>query len=107
MFAATAIPIALTITTDFVTEPVLCELFMVFLLHLTPGADQAAFCRRRHQPSRPTLARIRPGKPAPAMGPGIGVTAYDADAVWSDQGWQIAQDRQMGRAEELFSRTTD
>jgi hypothetical protein len=29
MFAATAIPIALTITTDFVTEPVLCELFIV------------------------------------------------------------------------------
>jgi len=31
---------------------------------------QAIFFRRRHQPRRPTLAKIRPGKPAPAMGPG-------------------------------------
>jgi hypothetical protein len=31
---------------------------------------QALFCRRRHQPRRPTLAKIRPGSPAPAMGPG-------------------------------------
>ena len=31
---------------------------------------QAVFCRRRHQPRRPPLARIRPGRPAPAMGPG-------------------------------------
>jgi hypothetical protein len=32
--------------------------------------------RRRHQPSRPPLAKIRPGRPAPAMGPGTatGVT---------------------------------
>jgi hypothetical protein len=29
-----------------------------------------AICRRRHQPRRPTLAKIRPGSPAPAMGPG-------------------------------------
>jgi hypothetical protein len=27
-------------------------------------------CRRRHQPSRPPPAKIRPGSPAPAMGPG-------------------------------------
>src|SRR5205814_6779553 len=26
--------------------------------------------RRRHQPRRPPLAKIRPGRPAPAMGPG-------------------------------------
>ena len=26
--------------------------------------------RRRHQPRRPALAKIRPGSPAPAMGPG-------------------------------------
>jgi hypothetical protein len=32
--------------------------------------DQAIFCRRRHQPRRPPLAKIRPGRPAPAMGPG-------------------------------------
>ena len=31
---------------------------------------QAVFCRRRHQPRRPPLARIRPGRPAPTMGPG-------------------------------------
>ena len=31
---------------------------------------QAIFCRRRHQPRRPPPAKIRPGRPAPAMGPG-------------------------------------
>jgi hypothetical protein len=31
---------------------------------------QAIFRRRRHQPRRPTLAKIRPGSPAPVMGPG-------------------------------------
>jgi hypothetical protein len=31
---------------------------------------QALFCRRRHQPRRPPLAKIRPGKPAPTIGPG-------------------------------------
>ena len=30
----------------------------------------AIFCRRHHQPRRPPLAKIRPGSPAPAMGPG-------------------------------------
>ena len=34
------------------------------------SARQAIFRRRRHQPKRPTLAMIRPGSPAPAMGPG-------------------------------------
>jgi len=34
-------------------------------------AAQALFRRRRrHQPRRPTLAKISPGRPAPAMGPG-------------------------------------
>ena len=28
---------------------------------------QAIFCRRRHQPKRPQLAKIGPGRPAPAM----------------------------------------
>jgi hypothetical protein len=32
---------------------------------------QALFFRRRHQPRRPTPATIRPGNPAPAMGPGF------------------------------------
>jgi hypothetical protein len=31
---------------------------------------QAILCRRRHQPRRPPLAKMRPGRPAPAMGPG-------------------------------------
>jgi hypothetical protein len=31
---------------------------------------QATFCRRRHHARRPPLAKIRPGRPAPAMGPG-------------------------------------
>jgi hypothetical protein len=31
---------------------------------------QAVFFRRRHQPRRLPLAKIRPGRPAPAMGPG-------------------------------------
>src|SRR5262249_57358204 len=31
---------------------------------------QAIFRRRRHQPRRPPPAKIRPGSPAPAMGPG-------------------------------------
>jgi hypothetical protein len=35
---------------------------------------QAVFCRRRHQPSRPPLAKIRPGRPAPTMGPGTAVS---------------------------------
>src|SRR5262245_56947374 len=35
---------------------------------------QAIFCRRRHQPRRPPLAKIRPGRPAPTMGSGTGVS---------------------------------
>jgi hypothetical protein len=31
---------------------------------------QAIFCRRRHQARRPPPAKIRPGRPAPAIGPG-------------------------------------
>jgi hypothetical protein len=30
----------------------------------------ALFCRRRHQPGSPPPAKIRPGRPAPATGPG-------------------------------------
>src|SRR5262245_932967 len=39
--------------------------------HIIFGRDvQAIFFRRRHQPRRPPTAKIRPGRPAPAMGPG-------------------------------------
>jgi hypothetical protein len=34
---------------------------------------QAVLCRRRHQPRKPPHAAIRPGRPAPAMGPGTGL----------------------------------
>src|SRR6516162_6531516 len=33
---------------------------------------KAIFCRRRHQPRRPPPAEIKPGRPAPAIGPGTG-----------------------------------
>jgi hypothetical protein len=36
----------------------------------------AVFCRRRHQPRRPPLAKIMPGSPAPTIGPGT-----DTDVV--------------------------
>jgi len=35
--------------------------------------DQTVRCRRRHQPRRPPLAKIKPGRPAPAIGPGTGI----------------------------------
>src|SRR5258708_11905620 len=35
-----------------------------------PAEAQAILCRRRHQARRLPLAKIRPGSPAPAMGPG-------------------------------------
>ena len=42
-----------------------------FREHISYWRDvQAIFCRRRHQPSRPPPAKIRPGRPAPTMGPG-------------------------------------
>jgi len=42
-----------------------------------PHDAQAIFRRRRHQPRRPPPANIRPGSPAPAMGPGTTSTAFD------------------------------
>src|SRR5262249_58418684 len=39
---------------------------------------QAVFRRRRHQPRRPPHAKIRPGRPAPTIGPG---TATDVLSV--------------------------
>ena len=49
------------------TATVICRKRM--MCELTPEA-QAIFFRRRHQPRRPPLAKIRPGRPAPTMGPG-------------------------------------
>src|SRR6516225_2843778 len=45
---------------------------------------QAIFFRRRHQPRRPPLARIRPGSPAPAMGPGTPsrLKSNSASSIW-------------------------
>ena len=37
---------------------------------IVSGKCQTFLCRRRHQQRRPPLAKIRPGRPAPAMGPG-------------------------------------
>src|SRR5215831_13995817 len=42
---------------------------------IAPPKAQAIFCRRRHQPRRPPPAKIRPGRPAPARGPGTAVGA--------------------------------
>jgi hypothetical protein len=36
---------------------------------------------RRHQPSRPPLARIRPGSPAPATGPGTATSEMSSKRV--------------------------
>src|SRR5262249_12686192 len=42
----------------------------------TAPDSRAHAVRRRHQPRRPPLAKIRPGRPAPTMGPGTnGLTA--------------------------------
>jgi hypothetical protein len=40
------------------------------ILRRKTGERQPIFCRRRHRTRRPPLAKIRPGRPAPAMGPG-------------------------------------
>jgi len=52
------------------------------LVNIAPSGNQndigcrrisnTSLCRRRHQPSRPPLPKIRPGSPAPVMGPGTG-----------------------------------
>jgi hypothetical protein len=41
---------------------------------------QAIFRRRRHQPRRPPQAKIRPGSPAPAMGPGTSTSDWTLTA---------------------------
>src|SRR6516164_9743553 len=45
---------------------------------------QAIFFRRRHQPRRPPLAKIRPGSPAPATGPGTGAIGIPATVTPSN-----------------------
>jgi hypothetical protein len=54
----------------------------------SPGASrfngrdvQAKRRRRRHQARRPPLAKIRPGRPAPAMGPGTISPVSEKDAL--------------------------
>jgi hypothetical protein len=42
---------------------------------------QAVFRRRRHQARRPPPAKIRPGSPAPAMGPGTAVMAPNSPSI--------------------------
>jgi hypothetical protein len=46
-----------------------------------PAVAQAIFFRRRHQPSNPPLAKIRPGRPAPAMGPGTAKGTFSVISV--------------------------
>jgi hypothetical protein len=53
--------------------PTMCGDFM-------PEA-QAIFCRRRHQARRPPLAKIRPGTPAPTLGPGTSAKVPTPKAV--------------------------
>jgi hypothetical protein len=36
--------------------------------HVNVAPEAQAIFRRRHQPRRPPLTKIRPGSPAPAMG---------------------------------------
>jgi len=47
----------------------------------TASLAQAIFRRRRHQPSRPPHAKISPGSPAPAIGPGTGVGPVHAPGL--------------------------
>jgi hypothetical protein len=50
-------------------------------LDATPHPTQAVLCRRRHQPRRPPPAKIRPGSPAPAMGPGTATPLSEKAAL--------------------------
>src|SRR5262245_65007829 len=55
---------------------------------------QAIFFRRRHQPRRPPPAKIRPGNPAPAMGPG---TVEVTDQVPGEKMLRAVSDRKSTR----------
>src|SRR5262249_6493797 len=48
-----------------------------------PDVQATTFRRRRHQPRRPPLAKIRPGRPAPAIGPGTGAAGVDTSRISS------------------------
>jgi hypothetical protein len=65
-----------------------------------PWDVQAVFCRRRHQPRRPPLAKIRPGRPAPAMGPGA--LHNELDIVDADEKWILNQDTDASGARDIF-----
>ena len=52
-------------------EAMRSKLLSVFCLKWLPQTACARLCRRRHQPRRPTLAKIRPGSPVPMTGPGV------------------------------------
>jgi hypothetical protein len=45
------------------------------------GLAQPVRCRRRHQPRRPPLAKIKPGRPAPATGLGTAAGARVTDRL--------------------------
>ena len=46
---------------------------------------QAVFRRRRHQPRRPPPAKIKPGNPAPTMGPGTGTPGMKESVAGSKE----------------------
>jgi hypothetical protein len=60
------------------------------MCELTPEA-QAIFCRRRHQPRRPLLAKIRPGIPAPTIGPGTAAGVAGAENAFSKKATSCIQ----------------
>src|SRR6478736_5002 len=74
-----------TWTADGVKEP--RDICSGLCLHreLSDQATASAFRRRRHQPRRPPPAKIRPGRPAPATGPGTAAAArrYVKDNICS------------------------
>jgi hypothetical protein len=63
----------------------------MFANHLCGFApeSQAIFFRRRHQPRRPPLAKIRPGSPAPTTGPGTGTEPAGSTRI-APARWQHA-----------------
>jgi Molybdopterin-binding domain of aldehyde dehydrogenase len=50
------------------------------------GFHLARCCRRRHQPSRPPLARSRPGSPRTGDGAGDRSCAYEAEVIGGQKG---------------------
>jgi hypothetical protein len=50
------------------------------LVRIAPLEVQEIFCRRRHQPRRPPLAKIKPGRPSQAKIEEDGPTVFANDA---------------------------